>query len=109
VDDATKKRIAGNEATYRKINEAIRADPADDRIAFVCECGHLGCNQLIRLSRSEYEAVRSDPRRFATVPGHAIAEVEDVVDRHEHYEILEKRPETAEVVERTDPRRPSAE
>jgi len=34
--------------------------------------------------------VRNDPRRFAVVPGHEIAEVEDVVERHEHYAVIEK-------------------
>ena len=108
MDEETKDRIAINEATYRKINEGIRADPADDWIAFVCECGRLGCNQLMRLSRAEYEAVREHSRRFAIVPGHEIAEVEDVVERHEHYTVIQKRPETSDIVERMDPRRPLA-
>jgi hypothetical protein len=106
VDEEAKNRIAINEATYRKINEGIRADPADDRIAFVCECGRLGCNQLISLSRAEYEAVREDARRFAIVPGHEIAEVEDVVEQHERYAVVQKRGETSDIAERTDPRRP---
>lgn len=109
MDEAIKKQIAINEATYRKINEGIRAEPADGRIAFVCECGRLGCNQLIGLSRTEYEAVRNDPRRFAVVPGHEIAEMEDVVEQHEHYAVIEKRGEASDVAERTAPRRPLAE
>ena len=106
MDEGIKKRIAINEATYRKINEGIRADPADGRIAFLCECGRLGCNQLIQLSRAEYEAVREDARRFAIVPGHEIAEVEDVVEQHEDYAVIQKRAETSDVAEATDPRRP---
>jgi hypothetical protein len=106
VDEGTKKRIAINEATYREINEGIRADRADARIAFVCECGRLGCNQLMRLSRGEYEAVREDARRFAIVSGHDIAEVEDVVEQHEHYTVIQKHAEASEIAERTDPRRP---
>jgi anti-sigma regulatory factor (Ser/Thr protein kinase) len=106
LDDDTKRRIAINEATYRKINEGIRVEPADGQIAFLCECGRLRCNQLIELSRSAYEAVRQNPRRFAIVPGHDIAEAEDVVEQHEHYAVIQKRAEGAEVAERTDPRRP---
>lgn len=106
MDEGTKKRIAVNEATYRQINEGIRADPADGRIAFVCECGRLGCNQLLRLSRAEYEAVREHALRFAIVPGHELAEVEDVVEEHEHYAVVQKRGETTDIAERTDPRRP---
>ena len=106
MDEGTKNRIAMNEATYRKINEAIRADPADGRIVFVCECGRLGCNQLLRLSRAQNEAVREDARRFAIVPGHEIAEVEDVIEQHEDYAVIQKHAETSDIAERTDPRRP---
>src|SRR3954452_20995404 len=96
-----------NEATFRQINEGVRAvERGEGLITFFCECGRLGCNQLIRLSRAEYEAVREDPRRFAILPGHELPEVEDVVERHERYTVIEKHADTAEVVERTDPRRP---
>lgn len=96
-----------NEATFRQINEGVRAaEGAEGLIGFFCECGRLGCNQLMRLSRAEYEAVREDPRRFAILPGHELPEVEDVVERHERYAVIEKHADSAEVVERTDPRRP---
>jgi len=105
VDEETKKRIALNEATYRKINEGMRAEPANAHIAFVCECGLLGCNQLIRLTRTQYEAVRSHPRRFAIVPGHDIAEVESVVEQHDDFAVIEKLADASDVAEHTDPRR----
>jgi predicted ThiF/HesA family dinucleotide-utilizing enzyme len=95
-----------NEATYRKVNEAVRAESAGRVVTFLCECGRLGCNQLIQLSRAEYEAVRGDPRRFAIVPGHEIPDAEDVVERHERYAVIEKHPETDDIVKPTDPRRP---
>ena len=106
MDEQTKKRVAMNEATFRRINEGVRGEAEAERLTFVCECGRLGCNQLIQLGRAEYEAVRSNPRRFAIVPGHELLEVEDVLERHEGYFVIEKHPETADVVERTDPRRP---
>jgi hypothetical protein len=106
VDQEHKKRIAMNEATYRTVNEAVRADDAGAGITFLCECGRLGCNQLIQLSRAEYEAVRSNPRRFAIVPGHEILDVEDVVERHERYAIIEKHADADDIVKPTDPRRP---
>ena len=97
-----------NEATFRKVNEGIEArrDP-DGPLAFMCECGRLGCNKLVELTRAEYESVRANPRTFALVDGHEILEVEDVVGRTDRYIVVEKRgkPE-AEVVEHTDPRRP---
>src|SRR3954454_25302810 len=69
MDEGHKTRIALNEATYRNVNETMRADGPEHVITFVCECGRLGCNELIRLSRAEYERVRNNARRFAIVPG----------------------------------------
>ena len=97
-----------NEATFRRVNEGMEAgqDP-EGMLAFVCECGRLGCNKLVELTRTEYEAVRTNPRRFAIVDGHQIEEVEDVVARTDRYIVVEKRghPES-EIVEYTDPRAP---
>ena len=103
-----KQRVAMNEATFRKVNEGMEAgqDPSG-MLTFVCECGRLGCNKLIQLTRAEYEGVRGNPRRFAILDGHEILEAEAVVERHDRYLVVEKAgdPE-AEVVEHTDPRRP---
>jgi hypothetical protein len=101
-----KTRVAMNEAAYRTVNEAVRAEGAGGAISFLCECGRLGCNQLIRLSRAEYEAVRGNPRRFAIVPGHDIPDIEDVVESYERYAVIEKHAETDHIVKPTDPRRP---
>jgi predicted ThiF/HesA family dinucleotide-utilizing enzyme len=107
MDVEGRQRVAMNEATFRKVNEGMQAAQPGGRMTFVCECGRLGCNKLIELTRDEYEAVRANPRRFAVIDGHEIDEVEDVVDRAETYVVVEKRerPE-AEIVEHTDPRRP---
>ena len=108
MDREDKQRVAMNEATFRKVNEAIEG--GQDRVGlvtFICECGRLGCNKLIELTRAEYEAIRADPRRFAILDGHEILEAESVVERHDRYLVVEKAgdPE-AEIVENTDPRRP---
>jgi hypothetical protein len=103
-----KQRVAMNEATFRKVNEGMEAgqDPVG-LLAFVCECGRMGCTKLIQLARGEYEGIRSNPRRFAIVHGHEILEAEEIVERHDRYLVVEKSgdPE-AEIVEHTDPRRP---
>jgi hypothetical protein len=103
-----KQRVAMNEATFRKVNEGMEVgqDPSG-LMTFVCECGRLGCNKLIELTRGEYEDVRANPRRFAILDGHEIPEVEDVVERHDRYIVVEKSGDLeAEIVEHTDPRRP---
>jgi predicted ThiF/HesA family dinucleotide-utilizing enzyme len=103
----SKQRVAMNEATFRKVNEGMEAgqDPSG-LLTFVCECGRLGCNKLIQLTRAEYEGIRQNPRRFAILDGHEIPEVEAIVERHDRYVVVEKAgdPE-AEIVEHTDPRR----
>jgi len=105
VDEETRKRVAMNEATFRGINESFQGERADGRVAFRCECGRLGCNRLIELTRAEYEAVRANPRRFAIVPGHELLEVEDIVETHDGYAVIEKHPDSDDVVKPTDPRR----
>ncbi|HEX2104629.1 MAG TPA: hypothetical protein VHF51_13320 [Solirubrobacteraceae bacterium] len=108
MDSEGRQRVAMNEATFRKVNEGMEARQGPDGLlTFMCECGRLGCNKLIQLSRDEYEDVRASPRRFAVVDGHEILEVERVVSRTERFIVVEKadQPE-ADVVERTDPRRP---
>ena len=108
MDAEGRQRVAMNEATFRKVNEGMEAgqDP-DGLLTFLCECGRLGCNRLIELTRAEYERVRGDSRTFAIIDGHEIAAVEDVVERHERYTVVRKRgaPEE-EIAEHTDPRRP---
>jgi predicted ThiF/HesA family dinucleotide-utilizing enzyme len=108
MDSAGKQRIAMNEATFRKVNEGMEAGQGPNGLlTFVCECGRLGCNQLIQLTREQYEALRSNPRRFAIVDGHEIPDVEDIVERTERYIVVEKAGQAeAEIVEQTDPRRP---
>jgi hypothetical protein len=108
MDAEGRQRVAMNEATFRRVNEGMEAGQgAGGLLTFFCECGRLGCNKLISLTRPEYEHVRENPRRFALVDGHEMPEVEDVVERSERYILVEKRgrPE-AEIVEHTDPRRP---
>ena len=103
-----KQRVAMNEATFRKVNEGMEAgqDPSG-LLTFVCECGRLGCNRLIQLTRAEYEGIRKNPRRFAILDGHEILEAEEIVERQDRYLVVEKAgdPE-AEIAEHTDPRRP---
>jgi hypothetical protein len=98
------ERVAFNEATFRKVNEGIERGSDSARLTFACECGRLGCNQLIELGRSEYEAVRAHPRRFFLLASHELLEIEEVVERHEDYLVIEKVGEAGEIAEQSDPR-----
>jgi hypothetical protein len=105
------RRIAENEARFRRTNERIEKagfdlEPQAPTMPFVCECGRPDCMQVLRLSFEEYERARAHPRHFLCVPGHEI-EGEDlgrVVERARHFVIVEKIGESAEVAETTDPR-----
>ena len=104
--DSRADRIGKNEALFREVNERIREITTyDSDVEFLCECGDPGCAQPIVMSLEEYEAVRSDPKRFVVVPGHEIRDVEDVVETNERFAVVEKRPGIpTELAVETDPR-----
>ena len=102
-------RLALNEATFRMTNDrldAARPTPIPgSRRAYFCECSTIGCTARVHLTLGEYELVRSNARRFVVVPGHEMPDVEALIESHERYAVVEKRPEVTEIAERTDPRR----
>src|SRR5919201_2969212 len=110
---ASEERIARNEALFREFNERVEDmaesfalhDEGDSlRIGFVCECGNLDCLERLELTRSAYEEVRSDPRRFVVAPGHEDMSIARVVTREEGYLVVEKIGDAAEVAIEHDPR-----
>jgi hypothetical protein len=103
------ERVARNEAGAREINEEIEESYAshavDTHLSIVCECGRAECDVFLSVTKSEYEDVRSDPRRFLIARSHLIPDVEDVVFENDRYTVVAKREgEAAEVAIRTDPR-----
>jgi len=104
------RRVGLNESIFRQVNEQIenlnRDFGTDDRtMTVICECGNGDCALRLEISVPAYEAVRSDPRRYVIVPGHAIPEFESVLDRGDGYEVVEKdEGPAAELAEETDPR-----
>ena len=104
-DEQAKRRVAINQAILRRVNDGIQTRPVDNRVALRCECGQLGCKELIALTRAEYRAVRAHPRRFAIVPAHAVDEIESVVERHQRYAVVEvSDPVARAVADQTSPR-----
>jgi hypothetical protein len=103
--------IARNDATFRAANERVSdfANGLDDMdgtpLPFLCECADIRCTEIVRLTRAEYEAVRRDPTRFATVPGHEGDEDSTtVVDENDRYAVVEKLGAAAEIAVELDPR-----
>ena len=105
------RRVAHNEALYRAVNEQVEqlndafADLTGD-FAIICECGDLQCMDEIRVPRKVYEHARASSHRFILKPGHQMDDVEDVIETHHDFLMVEKAPPTSRrVAEETDPRR----
>jgi hypothetical protein len=105
VDSAGEERVARNEAAFRKVNEAIEQgrQTREGLVGFVCECGRLGCNEIIELTLSEYEAVRADAQRFGVRHGHQTGP-EVVLETHERYLVVAKRGSAGDIAEFSNPR-----
>ena len=103
------ERIAKNEATSRVINEgmetAYESEPQDAHLFFLCECGLEQCDRTVRITKAEYEQVRSDPRQFVILRDHLIPDVEQVVSDGDTFLVIAKREGTpAEMAIQEDPR-----
>jgi len=81
---------------FREVNERIEGlaetfglggQPLD----LICECGSTSCTQQIRMTTADYEALRKEPTLFAVYPGHEIPDVEDIIDRRDGYDVIQKR------------------
>ena len=73
---------------------------------YVCECGDAGCSAPIRLTRSEYEAIRSEPTRFALALNHENPEIDSLITENERFATIEKSFGTPSRIARaSDPRR----
>jgi hypothetical protein len=109
VDDR-ERRIGENEALYRAVNERIEElnrafGELTETMSVVCECGDAACAEQIEIAIPEYEDVRAEPTHFVVLPGHEIADVEDVIAHRDGYDVVRKRESgPAEVARESDPR-----
>ena len=103
------RQIAEHEIRFREINERLATDvrgvsPDDAPVEFVCECGVVTCTESVSLTLAEYDRVRSDGATFAVLPGHEIADAEEVAERADGYFVVLKLDSTAPLARQTDPR-----
>jgi hypothetical protein len=110
-DEERAARLARNQAIYRDVNERVRAiNEAFDNLLplgeWLCECANPECLERLSITHEEYEQIRADGTHFAIAPqeSHVFPEVEDVIERHERYWVVEKQGVAARVVETVDPR-----
>jgi hypothetical protein len=103
------ERMANNEAMFRIANERMaewEEQHATEAVElYFCECADQDCRQKVGLRKTDYEAVRSDPRHFLIAVGHDIPDVETVIEQHGDWAVIEKNPEVTQTVESLDPRR----
>ena len=105
---------AVNQTRFRDVNESISAmSDADggggEPGAFVCECSDAECSASIRLTRAEYEVIRSESTHFAIATDHENPEIDRVVTEYAAYSIVQKvTPQAARIARDTDPRRHAA-
>lgn len=108
MDRELRLRIAANESAFREVNEGIARGqwPGEDDAphGFRCECARLGCNEIVELSRREYERIRAHARHFVVVPGHELPAVEAVVEVGERYVVVEKTGAAGQSADESDPR-----
>jgi hypothetical protein len=111
MDAERKQRLARNEAVFREVNERIERLTRDGQllggsewIEVLCECGTRDCAEPLRISISDYEAVRHVPTDFLVAHGHVTPEIEKVVATAPGYEVVRKLAGEGELARETDPR-----
>jgi hypothetical protein len=108
--DASVEYRARNEVLFREVNERVEEvnrgldGGRNERMTFVCECGNTDCLEQIELTRPQYEAIRTNPKQFAVLPGHEDTRIAHVIEEHQGFLIVEKHGEAAEISVEHDPR-----
>jgi hypothetical protein len=110
--DPEAERVARNHAIFREANERIRDVAASMHVSesellpFLCECADGNCTTILKLTGSEYEAVRHAPSLFINAKGHDVSAQgwARVVDEFEQYSVIEKLGDAAEIASELDPR-----
>jgi hypothetical protein len=99
-NDVRRDRLVKNELAFRDYNNrrvgfeqhaAATQELAEEEVVpFVCECGNADCISGITLPVGVYEDAHSTPNRFTVRPEHFYPDVEDVVEQHDRYWVVEK-------------------
>jgi len=101
MDSARERRVAKNEIAAGDVNEAIDDERASEGGPgprwFVCECAHADCAELVDVGASTYHEVRRYPRRFIVLPGHEEPDIEQIVEAHAAYLVVEKLDEAGRI------------
>jgi hypothetical protein len=107
MEEAQEKRLALNEALFRDVNERIREisdtfGQKDATYNFLCECSDPMCAERVVLTPAEYRHVRAESTRFVVAKGHAMPEIESVVEHAKDHVVVEKEGAAADVAVHLD-------
>jgi hypothetical protein len=84
---AAEARHANNQALFREVNERIAELSgtwwAGQHLQIICECANTGCVERLDVPLAEYERVWAHSGWFLIRPGHAVPDVEQVIEQHE--------------------------
>jgi len=73
------------------IEEFLVENGSKNKLAlFYCECSRPNCIERINLSPNEYGKIHKDKKRFVILSGHEFPEVEKVIKKTSHYQVVEK-------------------
>jgi hypothetical protein len=109
--DERERRLGLNEAMFREVNERVEGmnrtfASVTGSFDIFCECSDASCTERITVPKDVYEQVRGEPTHFLIRAGHEDPTVEDVVETHGEFVVVEKQGvEVERVAEQTDPRR----
>jgi hypothetical protein len=96
TDGGRERRIAENEVVFRRANETLWGvyDDAEgaplDGYPFLRERGDRNCTAVVQVPLEIYEQIREHPARFLTLPGYKQLPSEEIIDRGDGYDVVEK-------------------
>jgi hypothetical protein len=101
------KRLAMNEVLFREMNERVEervqsSAGSGTPFEIICECANIDCRQRITLTTTEYEQAHADPAQFTIAPGHTAIDIEEVVTRNQHFDVVRKRGLAGDIAEAID-------
>jgi hypothetical protein len=103
------RKVGLNEALFREVNERIERvsdalQIASERLGILCECGDISCMEQLEVPQAEFERIRQDATLFFVRNGHEDGEAEDIVEHHDHYDVVRKKADAARLARKLDSR-----
>jgi hypothetical protein len=100
-------RTAQNESLFREVNERVKElneafDALGRHAEWICECGNTECLEPVPMTPEEYEAVRARGSEYFFVKpdeAHVVPQVENIVERHDRYWVVQKIGLAAKIAE----------